>query len=50
MLRSMLQVLTGAASAALLCFGLPLSASAQDWVKTGTNLGAQRIRIAAIVG
>ena len=37
----------GALSAALLCLALPLSASAQDWVKTGTNLGAQRIRIAA---
>src|SRR5271156_3217252 len=27
--------------------GASLPASAQDWVRTGTNLGAQKIRIAA---
>ncbi len=33
-------------STLLLCFAAPL-AHAQDWVRTGTNLGAQRIRIAS---
>ncbi len=33
--------------ALLLTFGVPLRVCAQDWVRTGTNLGAQKIRIAA---
>lgn len=37
----------GAACAMLLSFAPPTLAHAQDWVRTGTNLGAQKIRIAA---
>lgn len=33
--------------AAILFFGGSLHASAQDWVRTGTNLGAAKIRLAA---
>jgi TolB protein len=41
------KVLLTAGVAGLLCFSGAYAAHAQDWVKTGTNLGAQRIRIAA---
>ncbi len=40
-----IQKLFCGASCAFLCLALP--ALAQDWVRTGTNLGAQRIRLAA---
>ncbi len=36
-----------AVCAMLLCFPLCSRAHAQDWVRTGTNLGAQKIRLAA---
>ncbi len=32
---------------AIFFLGGPLSAQAQDWVRTGTNLGATKIRLAA---
>jgi TolB protein len=38
---------TGVLSALLLGCLIPTTAHAQDWVRTGTNLGAQKIRIAA---
>ncbi len=41
------KVLLTAGVAGLLCFSGACATQAQDWVKTGTNLGAQRIRIAA---
>ncbi len=32
---------------AVTAFGLPAKLQAQDWVRTGTNLGVQKIRVAA---
>ncbi len=43
----MQRLLLSAGCAALLLVSPSLPAHAQDWVRTGTNLGAQRIRIAA---
>ncbi len=45
-MRLMSTPFSGACCAVLFCFAAPL-AHAQDWVRTGTNLGAARIRIAA---
>jgi hypothetical protein len=46
-MKNMHTFLLGAACATLLSFAVPVQAHAQDWVRTGTNLGAQRIRLAA---
>ena len=46
-MNTMQRSVLSATCAALLCFALPRGAHAQDWVRTGTNLGAQRIRLAA---
>jgi TolB protein len=46
-MKKMHTFLLGAACATLLSFAVPVQAHAQDWVRTGTNLGAQRIRLAA---
>ncbi len=45
-MKKMRGISLGAVSAMLVCFGTSALAHAQDWVRTGTNLGAQRIRIA----